>query len=129
MLCFEYYILCCSYIGFRHLLLLTGEECSNGRCVTQEVVVTIVTSCLWRRIYTICCRIPGTFSRSRRVIVSAFCRFSLETHQQWLAFAIYYTVIIIMGFLSCFFQDRCQFVIHCNKIDIFLSLFVLFAHY
>ena len=28
-----------------------------------------------------------------------------------------------------FFQDLFKFLIHCNKIHIFLCLFVLFAHY
>ena len=36
--------------------------------------------------------------------------------------------VILMVF-SCFFQDLFEFVRHCNKIHIFLCLFVLFAHY
>ena len=40
--------------------------------------------------------------------------------------------VILMGFFvffSCFFQDLREFVRHCNKIHIFLCLFVLFVHY
>ena len=40
----------------------------------------------------------------------------------------YIQTVIIMGFFV-FFQDLCEFVIHCNKRHIFLCLFVLLAHY
>ena len=33
----------------------------------------------------------------------------------------------MMGFFV-YFQDLCEFVIHCNKRHIFLCLFVLLAH-
>ena len=36
--------------------------------------------------------------------------------------------VILVVFL-CFFQDLCEFVIHCNKRNIHLCLFVLFSHY
>ena len=31
---------------------------------------------------------------------------------------------VILVVFSCFFQDLCEFVIHCNKRHIFLCLFV-----
>ena len=40
----------------------------------------------------------------------------------------YIQTVIMMGFFV-FFQDLCEFVIHCNKRHIFLCFFVLLAHY
>ena len=40
----------------------------------------------------------------------------------------YIQTVIMMGFFV-FFQDLCEFVIHCNKRHIFLCLFVLLAQY
>ena len=40
----------------------------------------------------------------------------------------YIQTVIMIG-LFVFFQDLCEFVIHCNKRHIFLCLFVLLAHY
>ena len=33
---------------------------------------------------------------------------------------------VILVFSSCFFQDLCEFVIHCNKIHIFLCVCLFF---
>ena len=35
--------------------------------------------------------------------------------------------IILHGVFIVFFQDLCEFVIHCNKRHIFLCLFVLYV--
>ena len=129
MLCFEYYILCCSYIGFRHLLLLTGEECGNGRCVTHCHILLPLSHLVY----------GAGFIRSvaeyQEPLAEADVSSSLlsavspwkHTSSGW--HLLFTTQSLLSWVFSCFFQDRCQFVIHCNKIDIFLSLFVLFAHY
>ena len=46
-----------------------------------------------------------------------------------LVLARYVQRIYFGVFFVCFFQNVCEFVIHCNKGHIFLCLLVLFAHY
>ena len=95
--------------------------CGNERCVTQQVVVAIATACLWRGIDTIR---PETLSRSRRVFVSAFCRFPWKhTRNGW---QLLVTTIVQMLYKCFVFTenqltaplDSCARCAHCRIQDL-----------
>ena len=64
--------------------------------------------------------------------------FNLQSYITLVSVSVYYVAVrtivgtsedVIFGFFWGVLQDLCEFVLHCNKIHIFLCLFVLFALY
>ena len=80
------------------------------------MVVTIVTACLWRGIYTIRCRVPEIFSRSRRlfVLLSAVSTWK-HTGSGW---HLLFTTILCYAMLCCVpILITFQFVINYYKLE------------
>ena len=88
-------------------------------CLALDLQGSNFESCVWRTVS----------SQSSLTILRRFSRPSLACicAKRWPKVR-YIQTVIMMGFFV-FFQDLCEFVIHCNKRHIFLCLFVLLAHY